>query len=77
MKKDVFVWVARDNSKKGHYNRNNRTSLFYEEPTLDKFYNMYWINGTRDINAVDNLAFMVKKGQCKKYKLVEVKESEV
>ena len=66
-KKDVFVWVARDKFA-GFGDPIDCTYFHLKKPKLTKgyFHNTY----RRGLNSL----FGLKPTQCKKYKLVEVKE---
>ena len=68
MKKDVFVWVARGKTEGW-----DSCYLFESKPTFLKY---HWLSGSSEGSFFSDIP-TIKKGQCKKYKLVEVKESEV
>ena len=75
-KKDVFVWVARD--KKKLNKEVHGYSLFYQEKAPMFLENVQQYTRFRDvIDFFDNImdwinTLNIRKGQCKKYKLVEV-----
>lgn len=75
-KKDVFVWVARDNTDSKY---GDAIFIFNKKPKLSK--PGVWMPDDTDSNYhnIRNIHTLfglegIKKGECKKYKLVEVKE---
>lgn len=66
-KKDVFVWVARDKKAISI----NTYCIFEGQPIFngDYFSQNLKVNEDKILGELN-----LKKGQCKKYKLVEVKE---
>lgn len=75
-KKDVFVWVARHNSDS---NQNYRTELFTGTPKWDKKYGIWrgtYFSAHKGYccSVATMHGISLEKGECRKYKLVEVKE---
>ena len=74
-KKDVYVWVARD--KIGCMGQGSQVAVYPIKPTrntgiIDDFFYLYSPNCSQKIERRLG-ALRIKKGQCKKYRLVEVK----
>ena len=71
-KKDVFVWVARDKRYTGW----NELNMFFDVRPLISDKNEWLAQSFSGRHKIfSDLSFPdIKEGQCKKFKLVEVKE---
>jgi len=68
-KKDVFVWVARDKANEFE----DRTFIFFsQKPYMDG--EGRWFNRSGNWTEITSDQIRLKKGECRKFKLVEVKE---